>query len=335
MPQRSKTSLAIIGCGIAGLTAAQICQKAGMAVTLFDKGRGVGGRCATRRRDDFAFDHGAQLVGATDGDFKGILRKWMISTTAQRWKGQFSGLPANVTPFVGAPGMNALPKMLAEGLNIYLPVEVTAVAAETDGQWGLLDGEGRVLGTYDAVLLTCPPEQAQRLTADILSRPFEQSATTMRAVWTVMAGFQRPVKTGFDGIVMDGEPLAWAARNSSKPQRDDVPETWVLHAASDISEQFLDHPREEVIGDLLAAFEHWLDAPLPQTSYTTAQRWLYANAEGPAVSGDDISFLDAGLGLALAGDWLNPPQLPFFGIQSAWQSGPHAGQRLAQWAKTR
>lgn len=335
MPRLSETSLAVIGSGIAGLTAAQICHRAGMSVTVFDKGRGVGGRCATRRRDDFAFDHGAQLIGATDGDFKGVLRKWMIATKAQRWKGQFSGLPANITPFVGAPSMSALPKMLAEGLNLYLPVEIASVVAEPDRQWGLLDGEGRVLGTYDAVLLTCPPEQAQRLTAGILSEPFEQATSTMRAVWTVMAAFQRPVKTGFDGIVMDGEPLAWAARNNSKPQRDRAPETWVFHAASDISEQFIDHPKEEVISDLLAAFEHWLDAPLPQTIYTTAHRWRFANAEGPAVARDDVSFFDPGLGLALAGDWLNPPHLPFFGIQSAWQSGHHAGQQLTQWAKAR
>ena len=94
MPRLSETSLAVIGSGIAGLTAAQICHRAGMSVTVFDKGRGVGGRCATRRRDDFAFDHGAQLIGATDGDFKGVLRKWMIATKAQRWKGQLSGRPA-------------------------------------------------------------------------------------------------------------------------------------------------------------------------------------------------------------------------------------------------
>mgnify|MGYP001435162060 CR=1 FL=1 len=107
MASLRKSSLAIVGAGISGLTAARQCQKAGLAVTLYDKGRGVGGRCATRRRDDFAFDHGAQLIGATDAGFRGVVRKWMIATAAQRWKGRFQGLPDGLTPFVGAPGMNA------------------------------------------------------------------------------------------------------------------------------------------------------------------------------------------------------------------------------------
>ena len=334
MSRIAQTSLAIVGCGISGLTAARVCQKAGMAVTLYDKGRGVGGRCATRRRDDFAFDHGAQIIGATDGKFRGEVRNWMMSTSVQRWKGQFHGLPKDITLFVGAPGMNALPKMLAQGLNIYLPVEISEVVAQTDNQWGLLDAEGRLLGAYDAILITCPPEQAHNLAGPILGPEAFNRPVSMRAVWTVMAAFQRPLNTGLDGIVMDGEPLSWAAKNSTKPRRDPTPETWVLHAGSDVSEQFIDHPREEVVGDLLAAFEHWLDEPLPAPSYATAHRWRYANAEGSSPNGEK-SYFDTGLGIAMAGDWLNPPTSHLYGIQSAWQSGLDAGERLKQWAKAR
>ena len=39
--------IAIIGAGIAGLSAAQALQKAGQTVHLFDKGRGSGGRMAS------------------------------------------------------------------------------------------------------------------------------------------------------------------------------------------------------------------------------------------------------------------------------------------------
>lgn len=338
MPTPQELSLAIIGAGISGLSAARHCQAAGLAVTIYDKGRGVGGRCATRRRDDFAFDHGAQLIGASTADFRGVLRKWMIATTAQRWKGHFQGLPTDITPFVGAPGMNALPKQLAQGLNVYLPVEIASVTPQDDGKWALIDTEGRLLGAYDAVLLTCPPAQAQRLAGDFVTEPFARPVQ-MRAVWTVMAAFQRRVPTPLDGIVMDGQPLAWAARNTSKPQRDDGPESWVLHAGSDISEAFIEHPREEVIGDLLAAFEHWLDDALPPQIYTSAHRWLYANAEASgetaAQERSDVSYFDPTLGLALAGDWLNPPASRFYGIQSAWQSGMDAARRISAWAKAR
>ena len=41
----------------------------GWAVTVFDKGRGPGGRLATRRADDLRFDHGAQYFTARDPRF--------------------------------------------------------------------------------------------------------------------------------------------------------------------------------------------------------------------------------------------------------------------------
>ena len=46
--------LLIIGAGIAGLAAGQMAQQAGQKIMLIDKGRRVGGRVSTRRRDSAA-----------------------------------------------------------------------------------------------------------------------------------------------------------------------------------------------------------------------------------------------------------------------------------------
>ncbi|MGA8880775.1 MAG: FAD-dependent oxidoreductase, partial [Azonexus sp.] len=56
--------LALIGAGIAGLSCATALQQAGLKVSLFDKGRGPGGRMSTRRGDDWQCDHGAQYFTA-------------------------------------------------------------------------------------------------------------------------------------------------------------------------------------------------------------------------------------------------------------------------------
>ena len=54
-------TVAIIGAGISGLSAARTLQDHGLTVTVFDKSRGVGGRMSTRRTDQgTTFDHGAQ-----------------------------------------------------------------------------------------------------------------------------------------------------------------------------------------------------------------------------------------------------------------------------------
>jgi predicted NAD/FAD-dependent oxidoreductase len=49
----------VIGGGISGLACAGVLCDAGFRITVFDKGRGVGGRTSTRRESDWRFDHGA------------------------------------------------------------------------------------------------------------------------------------------------------------------------------------------------------------------------------------------------------------------------------------
>src|SRR6266516_7060913 len=56
------TSIAIIGAGSSGLAAAHILQDAGHTVTLFEEHTEVGGRAATRQRQGFIYDHGAQYI---------------------------------------------------------------------------------------------------------------------------------------------------------------------------------------------------------------------------------------------------------------------------------
>ena len=51
----------VIGAGISGLFAANRLQTEGLEVLVLDKGRGLGGRMATRRISSGVFDHGAQF----------------------------------------------------------------------------------------------------------------------------------------------------------------------------------------------------------------------------------------------------------------------------------
>lgn len=66
--------VAIIGAGMAGLTCAQDLAQCGMDVVVFDKGRGLGGRMATRRTDgSFQFDHGTQYLSSHSAGFSAML----------------------------------------------------------------------------------------------------------------------------------------------------------------------------------------------------------------------------------------------------------------------
>ena len=64
----------IIGTGMAATALAN--TLAGKArVTLIEKSRGFGGRMATRRREGFEFDHGAQVFPARSQDFQQFLAR--------------------------------------------------------------------------------------------------------------------------------------------------------------------------------------------------------------------------------------------------------------------
>ncbi|MGB1027364.1 MAG: FAD-dependent oxidoreductase, partial [Rhodospirillaceae bacterium] len=77
---QARKSIAVIGAGIAGLACARICVDKGYTVTVFDKGRGPGGRLSSRRleapqsSDPMVFDHGAQYLTIRDEGFDQLLK---------------------------------------------------------------------------------------------------------------------------------------------------------------------------------------------------------------------------------------------------------------------
>jgi renalase len=65
--------IVIIGAGMAGMACARRLADAGHAPVVLDKGRGIGGRMATRRIGDLRIDHGAQYVNAHRAGFVAML----------------------------------------------------------------------------------------------------------------------------------------------------------------------------------------------------------------------------------------------------------------------
>lgn len=64
------TNVVVIGAGMSGIACARALQSAGIHVRVIDKGRGIGGRVATRRAEvagtPISFDHGAQYLDQSE-----------------------------------------------------------------------------------------------------------------------------------------------------------------------------------------------------------------------------------------------------------------------------
>lgn len=330
-PPSSPLRLAVVGAGLAGLVCAQRAARAGWSVTAFEKARGVGGRLSTRRHGELHFDHGAQYFTARDAEFVRFVQEAVAGGVAAPWSGRVGTLsaggiaPETAAParFVGTPGMSAFVKPLAEGIVLRTGVRVGAVARDGAG-WRLESTEGDALGRYDAVAVAAPAPQAAPLLAAAPALAARAASVPMRPCWAGLVAFEKPLALAarLDAAFVEGAPLAWIARNGSKPGRPPG-ESWVLHAAPAWSEAHVDATPDDVARELVAALGDVLGQALPAPLHRSAHRWLYALPAGAAASPGDPCLWDPALRLGACGDWCLEGR-----VEAAFRSGAALAARL-------
>ncbi|MDX1369730.1 NAD(P)/FAD-dependent oxidoreductase [Pseudomonas sp.] len=319
--------IAIIGTGIAGLSAAQALHTAGHEVQLFDKSRGSGGRMASKRSDVGALDLGAQYFTARDRRFVDVVQQWQARGWVAEWtpnlyhskNGQLSASPDEQVRWVGSPRMSAITRAILGALPVHFSCRITEVFRGAQ-HWHLQDAEGHSHGPFSHVLIATPAPQASALLATAPKLAGAASSVVMEPTWAVALAFANPLDTKVDGCFVQDSPLDWLTRNRSKPGRDGSPETWVLHASSSWSKQHLDMPKEAVIEQLHGAFAELIDCAMPAPIFSLAHRWLYAR---PASAHQWGSLADVDLGLYACGDWCLSGR-----VEGAWLSGQDAARKL-------
>lgn len=311
--------IAVVGAGVAGLSAARALVAAGHDVVVFERASQPGGRVATRfipnvelpriGTVDLAFDHGAQYFTVRDPRFKTVVDDWLDRRLVAKWAGRivafddegWEEIEGGTERYVAVPSMSALGRHLANGLDVQCDVRIAAVEQipSPNPRWQLRAQDDRVGGEFDRVILALPPGDARTLTAG--SR-FDAvlAAVVMKPCWTTLAAFEESVTPRFDAAFVSGSPLGWMARNNSKPKRDRITETWVLQATREWSAAHADD-RPDVAGPfLLEAFADLIRAGLPRPFFLSAHRWREAVADPPLSIG---ALHDAALGLSICGDW--------------------------------
>lgn len=321
--------IAIIGTGIAGLSAAQALRDAGQVVHLFDKSRGSGGRMSSKRSDAGALDMGAQYFTARDRRFVNEVQRWQSNGWAEQWKpqlynfksGQLTPSPDEQIRWVGTPRMSAITRALLDDLPVTFGCRITDVF-QGEQHWNLLDADGGNHGPFSHVIIATPAPQATALLAAAPKLASAAAGVKMDPTWAIALAFDKPLDTPMQGCFVQDSPLDWLARNRSKPGRDTTLDTWVLHATSAWSKAHLDLSREAVIEHLHGAFAELLHCTMPAPSFGLAHRWLYAR---PSSSHEFGVLADADLGLFVCGDWCLSGR-----VEGAWLSGQEAARRLIE-----
>ena len=315
--------VAVIGAGISGLIAARTLRDHGLEVTVFEKSRGSSGRAATRRGEHgLQFDHGAQYFTARDPHFIRTVEAWIEHGVVAEWAAQIVEIRAGgVYPkqdqprrLVGLPGMAALGRHLATNLPVNFETKIVQLN-RIDGIWNLTDAAGSTHGPFQHVILTLPAPQAAELLG---AHPFaaEAQAVPMTPCWAVLLAFEHRIDAPWDGAFVNDSPLAWVARDSSKPGRNRTNDCWVLHASPAWSAANLNASREEVQSSLMAEFAKLHKAPDSTPTHIDAHRWLFS---ATPLSLDRFALFDSSTGLAVCGDWLAGGR-----VEGAFRSGTAA-----------
>ncbi|MGM0569136.1 NAD(P)/FAD-dependent oxidoreductase [Marinobacter sp.] len=327
--------LAIVGSGLAGLTAARKLAAAGVDVTLFEKSRGPGGRMASKRLSkpaDSSADIGAQYFTIRNPAFRQFLTDHAGTGCWGTWGGRFRYQGADngwqsmrpAERYVGIPRMSAITRSLSSGLAVRAGVRIASLDRDGDDLWRLTDTEGRVYEGFDTVLLTPPPAQTIDLLKDsglsMLANDFNLQISRMQACWTVMAYFPEGAGADFEALMPNSPLLNWAANNSSKPGRQDEGEWWVLHGDPDWSDANTEAAPDQVADQLLKEFHQYGDiTAAPGT--VNVHRWLYARPKARTGPGH-LWF--QGERIAIAGDWLDGGR-----VEGAFNSADGLVSRLA------
>ena len=300
-------SVAILGAGMAGATAARRLAEAGLTVQVFDKGRGIGGRMATRRTEAAQFDHGAQFMRAHGDAFAARLAHWKRLGIVEPWSG--SGR------HVGVPGMTAPVRALLADLPVACATTITRIRRHGRA-WRVEDGAGAAHGPYDAVAVTFPAPQALDL--------IETSGFVLPGIararyapcWSLMLGLETAPPTPL--IEPPEGPIGLIAHDSSKPGRP-AGVRLTVHATPHWSRRHLEDPREAVISELIQATGAQLGVEL-SPSYAAVHRWRYAQVETAL---GVPSLYDHAVRLGAAGDWCIGAR-----IEAAHDSGLHLAETI-------
>lgn len=303
-------SCLVIGGGIAGLIAATVLTRHGANVTVVDKGRGIGGRLATRRLTysdaiEGVFDYGAQYFTVSDSQFQEWVDEWLAAGIITKWSqgffqetGEFKS--SNKACYRGVTSNRSIAQYLARSLSVHTSTQVTTLTW-SGAKWQAQTQTGESFEA-DYLLLTPPVPQTLalldnsgiELTAEVrekLERVSYYPCITMLALLEKPSQIPAP-----GGLWGTGDRLGWMGCNAQKgisPNGYAV----TIQANPDFSRSHWDQENETIAEKVLQAANPWLNSPVLDYQI---HRWRYSQV---AVSyGEPYLALSTPGPMVLAGD---------------------------------
>jgi len=312
-----------------GLAAARTLRQSGHEVVVFEKRSVPGGRVATYRQDGFVWDTGATSFAPRGKTLEQVmLHELDQSGLVELDKPIYVHSGLRVTPsdhrpsgrrFVYRSGNDELPKLLADGIDLRLGVEVESIEQRNAG---FLVGDE----SFDGLVLTAPiPQSALLLWALGESRP--TANVSYRACLSVNLGYEVPLPPTHYHALIEPEqrhPLNWLSLESVKSP-DRAPEGGSCVTAQlgpSFSQEHYDRPDEELVETVGAFMTRLYGEAFETPKSWFVQRWKYSQPVGFA-SFDAVN--PPGSRLIVASDALLGGH-----TEDAYEIGLRAAERLVQ-----
>lgn len=341
-------NIAVIGAGIAGLSAAWFLKQGGHQVRVFERNYKPGGRMNSRRKAGLVMDHGDRFISENspvlqelivDCGLHGEVEPIESPIFAAQPNGQY--VPAregsSQRKLCFPDGMLALPEALRRSLGGFYSIRVQAVEWDAVLKKYLVRTEPplRVSETQaDALVIACAASEAHRLTAPIhdLLRP-EFLKQLKKVLYTkcfsLMAATEKvELRRPFYGLEIPSDSLLhWMAFEDRKCPGRDIPgwSSMVAHSTPIASEKMWKW--EDVrIQDKLYEEARRLAPELPDKArWLRLKRWEFSSLAPDFVPLDPARHPDASSGnlVVFCGDYRKGN-----GVENAAFSGREAAEIL-------
>ncbi len=321
------THVGIVGAGAAGAAAARTLTDRGVTVTVLEKSNVVCGRAASRTREydghRITYDYGANYLKDDDEGVVELVRDALDGRGLVEVDGSIHVFDESGAVSPGRDdderrrsyrtGLSTLGDRLLDGTGARVEHRVRARRLRRSAdRWRVVGDDGDEWGPFDALLLTPPAPQTERLlraadpTATTGALADAAGAVPYRSIYTGVLGYEFRLDRPYYGLVnVDKEhEVGWISREERKPGH--VPEGQTVLVVQANPEWSVAHADADPAAATAALADHAArvvdDDRLADPAWTDHQFWRHALPDDGVAPGPVADAADHDL--YVAGDWV-------------------------------
>ena len=300
-------NIAIIGTGFSAATLGYFLKN---DLDFYEKSRGVGGRCSTRRVDNVGlFDHGLQYIKSENSEFKKFLSDYTI------WQGNFKIFKndqlkddSNKERIINENGNNLLVKNLFKNKRVFANKELKSIEKKND--CFQLNFNDSTQENYKTVIITAPYQQAYNLTKQFTENYFSKLNFSMQPNLTLMVAFNKSLNLNLSAISFeDDDVLGFVANENTKKKtliNKDL-ELWTIQSSVKYATKNIYEYRnnkENLADEMLKSLSVKLKINIKKDNiqYSDIHGWRYAYGNKSDAAN---CYWNEDLRLGICGDWFS------------------------------